>query len=239
VVVIVASAADQAARALAEAWKAADARVLTPLDLSMPGWHYRSCRPEPGMAVVDGKIVPSEAISGVVTRLPWIAEAEIPHVAEHDRAYVASEMQAFLFAWLSRLTCPVLNRPTPFCLAGPAWRHEKWISVAGRLGIRVRSTRRTIPSGSPPKVHGATGGDAAGVLTEVTVVAGRVVGPQSRLVEPTRQLAAAAGVRMITACYANHDRDAELVGVSQWPDITSPSIRDAMLRCVTDEGRAG
>lgn len=237
-VVIVASAGDQTARALAEAWECADARLLTPLDLSLPGWHCRFCTPEPGMAVVDGKTVPAETINGIVTRLPWITEGEIPHVAEQDRAYVAAEMQAFLFAWLSRLACPVLNRPTPFCLSGPAWRHEKWISVAGRLGIRVRSARRITRPGSPPKLHSATGSDVTGGLAEVTVVAGRYGGPDSRLVEPTQQLAAAAGVRMLTAYYSNHDRDAELAGVSLWPDITNPAIRDAMLRCFTDESGA-
>ncbi len=237
-VVIVASARDQTARDLAGVWKVADARVLTPLDLSLPGWHCRFCTPEPGTAVVDGKTVPAETIHGIVTRLPWIAEGEIPHVAEQDRSYVAAEMQSFLFAWLSRLACPVLNRPTPSCLSGPAWRHEKWISVAGRLGIRVCSAQRTTRPGSPPKLHSAAERDATGGLAEVTVVADRYVGPDSRLVEPTRQLAAAAGVRFLTAYYSNHDRDPELAGVSLWPDITNPAIRDAMLGCLTDESRA-
>ena len=236
-VVIVASAGDQAARALAKAWECVDARVLTPLDLSLPGWSCRFCTPEPGTAVVDGKAIPAQTITGVVTRLPWITEAEIPHVVEHDRAYVAAEMQAFLFAWLARLACPVLNRPTPFCLSGPAWRHEKWISVAGRMGIPVRSARRTARPDSPPQFD-SPGGNSMDGLTHVTVVAGRHVGTDSRLVEPTQQLAAAAGVRMLTAYYSNQNGHAELAGVGLWPDITSPAIRDAMLRFFAGEGAA-
>src|SRR5262249_11317330 len=91
-VVIVASARETAARALAQRWEHADAHVLTPLDLSLKGWRCRFCTPTPGMAVVDGKVIPVEVIRGVVTRLPWITEDEIPHVALQDRAYVAAEM---------------------------------------------------------------------------------------------------------------------------------------------------
>lgn len=226
-IVIVASAGDLAAPALARSWP--DAQVLTPLDFSLPGWRCRFGVRDPGTAVAGGRTIAAETITGVVTRLPVITEAEIPHIAAEDREYVAAEMQAFLFAWLSRLSCPMLNRPTVTCLSGPSWRLEKWVSVAAQLGIRVRPIVRTIRPRSTYQFP-TTSADVV-----ITVVGERSMGGDSELAEQTTRLAAAAGVGMLTASYLRTDSGAELVGVSLWPDITDPSVRDAMLHFLTSK----
>jgi hypothetical protein len=95
-------------------------------------------------AVVDGQVVAVEEISGVLIRLPYVFEQELLHIVPGDRAYVAAEMQAFLISWLSRLKCPVLNRPTPSYLLGPNWRPQQWVYTAAQVGIPVRPVHQHI-----------------------------------------------------------------------------------------------
>jgi len=101
------------------------------------GWRQSLGGVDGDAAVVEGKRVPQKEITGVLTRLPCVFEQELVDITPDDRRYVAAEMTAFLLFWLSRLKCPVLNRPTPTCLSGPYWRREKWIHVAARVGIPV------------------------------------------------------------------------------------------------------
>jgi hypothetical protein len=220
--VVVATARDSAARTLAES---GEARLLTPRDLSRAGWHCRFGSPELGNAVVGGEIVSAGSISGVITRLPWITAAELDHVVDHDRGYVAAEMQAFLFAWLSRLPCPVLNRPTPYCLSGPAWRNEHWIHAAARAGIPVRAARRSAVPGVPFQPAPATN-----AVSSVTVVAGQCTGARDALLEEhTRAIAASAGCAMLTAHYEETAVGFQLVDVSLWPDLADPLVRALVL----------
>jgi hypothetical protein len=130
----------------------------------------------------------------VLTRLGWVTEHEIPHIAAHDRGYVAAEMHAFLFGWLSHIPCRVLNRPTAYCLAGPSWRPEKWLHAAARLGIPTRRMQHLTRPGSSPQAGCAS---EAGIT--VTIVGDRSIGDR-RFAEATRELAAAAGVEMLIEC---------------------------------------
>src|SRR5262245_49828372 len=144
-VLVVASPRDAVARRLVERWAAHGALRLGPADLSVAGWrHYVGGPPRAGAAaaVAGGRPVETAAISGVLTRLPRVAEADLAHVVAADRAYAAAEMTAFLLSWLAALTCPVLNRPTPGCLSGPSWWPEQWAAAAARVGIPTRPMRR-------------------------------------------------------------------------------------------------
>jgi hypothetical protein len=98
------------------------------------------------VAVIGGTVTPCREITGVLIRRPCVIEAELPHIRSADRRYVAEEMSAFLFAWLTGLTCPVLNRPRDFHLLGPPWRPEQWVRAAAALGIATRPTDRTAPT---------------------------------------------------------------------------------------------
>src|SRR5688572_23214757 len=120
---IIASRYDDSARALARRY--GDAAVLTPADLSRPGWRFINGNAEDSTAVAEGCSVSARSIRGVLTRLPSVTPAELPQIVPTDREYVAAEMNAFLTAWLSELPCRVINRPTALCLAGPAWRREQ------------------------------------------------------------------------------------------------------------------
>ena len=90
--------------------------------------------------MINGRVVNTDEIEGVVTRLPYVQEDELRVISAEDRPFVASEIHAFLVSWLSSLRCPVLNAPTPACLCGPNWRLEEWLHAAAMLGIPVLST---------------------------------------------------------------------------------------------------
>ena len=108
---IVAQRNDLAARSLAERWRSRGAALLTARDLSMPGWKFDLPAQGPSRLIAEGRPFSSSQIAGVLTRLSAVPATELDHVAAEDRAYVSSEMTAFLLAWLSSLPCPVLNRP--------------------------------------------------------------------------------------------------------------------------------
>ncbi|MBW4645746.1 MAG: hypothetical protein KME23_22625 [Goleter apudmare HA4340-LM2] len=190
-------------------------------------------------AVVGGQTIPSlrdaartvssantiEKITGVLIRLPCIFEPELPHIIPEDRAYVAAEMNAFLISWLSRLKCPVLNRPTPTYLLGPAWRPEQWIYAAAQIGIPVRPRKRKVilsPHVTPPVIEqpGFT----------VTVVGKHCLGTVNKtLAHHARNLADAAKVDLLTVHFSDDQSPAEFLSADLWADISVPEIADAIL----------
>ena len=108
---VFASRVDTAAKNFAAA-AGSNVRLMTPADLSQPGWRFRLGDAAGSTAVLGGEPVPASAIAGVLTRLPSVTDHDLTHIAPSDRAYVAAEMTAFLLAWLTALKCPLVNRPT-------------------------------------------------------------------------------------------------------------------------------
>jgi hypothetical protein len=236
VLVVLAQGQDAAARRLAAGWPGA-AGVLTCRDLSRRGWRYAPGG-APGTAVIDGRLVPTRSIDGVLVRLPYAHEAELGAIAPEDRSYVASEMTACLSAWLSELACPVLNRPGPVHLMGPDWAHERWLCAAARLGIRTLASRRSVPVGAPDPV-----GD--GALT-MTVIGGRALGDghgdgDGEAVRSAARAAAraavalarAAGVVVLRAHFAAGPDGPAFAGADYWVDVDDPAVASALVACVT------
>lgn len=223
-IVILASQHDATARDLAARWAAHDAELLTPRGLSTAGWRHRLGSPEDSTAVVNGRQVPVRDIEGVLTRLWCAGLAELTHIVPADREYVSIEMTAFLVSWLTSLECPVLNRPSPSCLAGPNWRAEEWTHRAARLGIPVRPKARRSPPGAepfPPEEF---------TPATVTVVGDWTLGAADNALKAhARRLAAHAGLGLLDVYFDGPDADAAFAGVSLWPDISRAEVADAML----------
>jgi hypothetical protein len=217
VIVILASRHDQAARSLADRWAVQGAALLTAQDLSVPGWIFHTPARESGQAVAGGRVLTNQQITGVLTRLAGVDPGELDHVAPEDAAYVASEMTAFLLAWLSTLECPLLNRPAPECLCGPAWRAERWIRLAAGLGIPVQSLRRDS------RDDAATAFELSSAA--VTVVGDRCLGSvDSSLADHARRLAAAAGVGFVEVQFTSPARGGRFVRVNLCPDISTDDV---------------
>ena len=231
---IVASERDEAARTLAARGLPRGAVLVTSRDLSAPGWRDGLGLREPGAAVVNGRVVSARDIDGVLTRLPAVDARELTHIVPADRAYVAQEMTAFLVSWLSGLACPVLNRPTPACLAGPAWRRERWIHEAARLHIPVRAVHRSVTLAGA----GTTDVMPRGPVT-VTIVGDRWFGDADEaLARAARRLVSAAGVDLAAVHFSGPGRGARLVGADVWPDVASPDVGEAIFAYLESRRRS-
>jgi hypothetical protein len=226
--VLFASRHDPAAAALAARWADHGATLLTSQDLSMPGWRHFLNAAGADSAVIGGRTVAREEITGVLARWPCIYERELARIDPGDRAYVAKEMTAFLTAWLTGLRCPVLNRPSPSSLLGPSWRPEQWVQAAARVGIPVRTVERKVRFGSPGEAAGSPADGPA--PWRVTIVGDRWFGPvDPALAAHARRLADAAGVDLLGATFDRPDPDARLIGADLWPDLAADEVADAAL----------
>jgi hypothetical protein len=230
ILIVLASRRDAAAAKLVAAKSHFCVRMMTPEDLSQPGWNFRLHDPAGSIAMLAGSPVSASAIAGVVTRLPGVTEHDLPHIAQSDRTYLAAEMNAFLLAWLTSLECPIVNRPTPQCLSGTHWRQEKWVLMAERLGIPARPVVRRDNEAIDEV-------DAKSQHT-VTVVGDKYIGAVApALAERAHALAEAAAAEVLAVEFDGQGRDARFVNASLWPDLGDGRIADAVIALVRDKGR--
>lgn len=231
-IVIFASRYDTSATSLATRWMAHNASLLTCDDLSAVGWRHYLSSEQASTAVIGGRVVSVEEISGVFVRWPGVFAQELTQIAAADRNYVAGEMLAFLVSWLSSLRCPVINRPTPLNLTGPAWRLEQWTYAAAQQGIPVRPVHRHIAINSD---NGAE--DLHPHPATVTVVGKRCFGTvDERLLKQARRLAEAAGVSLLKVSFSGPEAGSFLISADLIPDI-SDEVADALLALLLeDEG---
>jgi hypothetical protein len=223
VLVVLANSHDQIAPAIAANW-GSDAAVVTPRDLSRSGWQWRLPPSSAHIAVIGGRQVPVAGIEGVLTRASAVYPEDLEHVATEDRPYVSAEMTAFLLAWLTGLACPVLNRPQPDCLCGPAWRRERWVRLAGILEIPALPMRRHAGA-----VPAETFVPEAG-LFEMIVVGDRCF-PESPscLAAHARRLSQLSGAALLRLWFTGSEPHSRFVGASTLPDLSSPECSRAVL----------
>lgn len=79
--------------------------------------------------------ITDDALSGVLNRLVGPPAAAWRFAAAGERDYASAELYAFVWSWLSSLRCPVRNRPSPGCLAGPALGPLPVAAAARRAGL--------------------------------------------------------------------------------------------------------
>jgi hypothetical protein len=180
-----------------------------------------------GSAIVEGQVVQTRQIEGVVSLLPWIGPQDLPGIHPEDQEYVAAEMSAFLLAWLSELSCPVLDRPSPSSLSGLGWRREQWIRVASRLGIPT-----ALPDDA--STHGAP------VLSgrPVTVLDGQPVGGcQPAEGEAAATIARAVDVRLVTLSFVGTEQAPVFEGAWPAPQLDDPDMAKVLKESLLEEGR--
>jgi hypothetical protein len=227
--VILASIYDESARHLVELWGSQNAYVLTCKDISVAGWSHYLCNSSLSTAVINGEKISNDQIDGVLTRLPYVTETELPHIVNHDRSYVAAEMMAFLVSWLSCLKCPVLNQPTPLCLLGPNWSQEQWIHTAAQIGIPVRSICR---QSSQANIRHKS--DDLQLVT-VNVIGDHCYGAlDDKMATQSMSLAHAAGVDMLSVHFTISRNESIFVGAYLWFPMDSNNISNAILKYFID-----
>ena len=203
---VLASEWDRRGPLLRRRWASADARVMTPRDLQRAGWRHEPERPSEGVAVAAGVAVRVGEIDGVCTLLPCVGEADLVEVRSVDRAYAASEMTAFLCAWLDALDCPVTNPPTPSCLCGPAWSPERWRCAAAAAGLPTAQEAGTV----------------------VSVVGDQVFGAETaKQGEVARRLARATGLRTLRVTLGGPVSAPGVATADLWLDAYDARIADA------------
>ena len=218
--VLVASRYDADAMSIVAGWgESGTAAMLTAEDLCQPGWSVSVPRSARGAAVIGGRIVPHGEVRGILTLRPAVFAAELQTIRPDDREYVAAELNAFLLEWLMAQSCPVLNRPTFSCLAGPNWRAEQWIHLAARLGIPVRAHSNYEGSGSSlPAEENAI---------EIISVGERCFGCRdAKLQSWSRRLAEAAGTELLCTRFSQVQCD--LLSAHSWPRLTDPDVLAAV-----------
>ena len=230
-ILVLASSRDLPARRLVETWRAHDARLLTLADLSRAGWRHYLGEVGHEFAIAGGELIPAASINGVITRIPWVTPEDLLHVVDGDRHYVAAEISAFLLAWLSQLTCPVINRPTTNGLMGAPHAAEGWMAIAARAGLRLPWTRRVFPA--PPEPAWPP------EAITVSVLGDRCFGNvDPALADQACRLAAAANVELLAVTFSQAAAGATFLGAQLWPDVSLPELAAALLaRCVPAAGR--
>lgn len=226
---VLADEQDVAARTFVDRYRGEGARLLSPADLSCAGWRYLVGHPVDSVAIAGGLAYPAATLRGVITRLPSIGRWHLPHVADADRDYVASEMNAFLVAWLSALPCPVLNRPVLPSLSGPGWAWDQWVQLALALGVPVAPSRRSVRPGQPASMQASIPHGSV----RIDIIGPAVVGHgDARLAVHARRLAEGAGVSLLGVQFDADHGDARLVGVDPWPNLSEPEIGAALMACL-------
>lgn len=231
-IIILANSGDPNARVLGERWGADRARLMTPHDLSMPGWIYQPGMARRSVAMASGQKIVTTAIQGVITRLTWVYEHDVAHIVPRDRAYVAAEMNAFLLSWLTELPCPVLNRPTPTGLSGPWWRHEKWKHEASRAGFSLAPTDHS----DGLSTHTASFYGPPSVQASITMVGKRQFGEAPKaVVRRARLLAESAGTDMLTVYFNTQGSNYYFVRASPICDEVTHEIADAIHQYLSQD----
>lgn len=220
---VIANRWDTAARDFARRWASREVHVVDCRDLSVAGWRQTLSGGKTGIAVVGGNAVRQADIIGVLNRLPCVIGEELVETARRDREYVAAEMTAFLWFWLSSLECPVLNRPTSAGLGGPCLRPEGWVHLAAQAEIPVETYhRRAALRGSEEAERSRH--------AEVVVVGEHVFGDTDRLLHRhARKLAEIARVELLAVRFSSPEREARFVSADILPDITDERVAEAVL----------
>jgi hypothetical protein len=143
--------------------------------------------------LADGRLLRPEAITGLVNRVQYVPTGHFARAPAIDRVYAASELGAFMLAWLNGVAGRVINPPRPLDFGGGTFDAPTLVHLASMAGLPTAGWRgSTTDEGS---------GAAESPLPTHTVVVfdGRVFGPlvPGSVQEGSRRLAALLGVPLL------------------------------------------
>lgn len=224
---------DDAARRFARCFSERPAAVIGPRELSTSRWEHYAVGPGDDVLSLGERPLRADAVSAVLVRIAAVSEHDLVHIGAEDRRYVAAEMTAFLWSFLSRLRCPVVNRPGAGSLMGPGWSATRWAAMAARAGLPPASD--ALPVGSLT----VSESEAERLLT---VVGDEVVGAPNRDVACAAvKLARAAAVRLLPIRLRIGPRSGQVrfVAVEPWSDVAVPEVAALLYRELAGETLSG
>ncbi|MFF4215729.1 hypothetical protein [Streptomyces nondiastaticus] len=183
--------------------------------------------------LTDGTVVDGARITGVLNRMVMPPADAWQHAVEGERAYATAELHAFSLSWLSALRCPVRNRPTPQCLAGPAPDTLRSWAAAQASGlscapVRVGTTDPWHPAQSVLAAARRASGPSARPVHAVCLD-GKVLAPgvPARVAAGVAALCAAIGAdrSLIGVDFLVDGEDWRFAGTSPLPDLRAGGHR--------------
>lgn len=171
--------------------------------------------------LADGRTISSNAIRGVLNRLPGPAPEMLQRAVPADQDYVQAEMYAFYLSWMHSLPGVVINRPTPLGLSGPWYHASEWVYRASRAGLptpRYRLNARDLQDDA----FGTLAPAGATTLNVITM-SGGVYGAYvpGGTVRGCARLAESAGTDLLgVSLYLEKDARWTFGGAMPLPDLT-------------------
>jgi hypothetical protein len=225
VILVIASELDEIAEAAVTDWPSRNAILMKPLDLCTQGWRIEVGRTHEGMLIANGRLLPVTHVTGVLNRLSFVDERELVAIEPSDRRYVAAELTAFVFYFLSQLPCRMINRPTVNNLAGCDWRLQEWAHYGQEQGIPFVSQSMCGHASSQP----------AGQLRRTAILNDAIVlSNDDQYPRNVAELVRRAGLVFADVCYLVRDHECLLHSVSLVPDLSSPEMASAVHRYFRD-----
>jgi hypothetical protein len=220
-IVVFASELDETAQDAIVKWPEQKIVLLTPADFFCRGWRATTGGVDDWLLVVGGERYSIRSITGIVTLVPRIFARELFDVRSEDRSYAAAEANAFALFVLSKMPCPVVNRPTPDCLSGPNWRPEQWMHASFEAGIRTKKSKRSDRA-LPQEIE-------THQLTFVTVLAGKCLEDTSEGCLPgVLILARLANVTFLRVYFTQESGQSFFYRAEVMPDLSKAEIRNGL-----------
>jgi len=133
----------------------------------------------------------------------------------------------------AELECPVVNRATPGCLAGPGWSSAAWTALAAATGLEVQPlVQRAFAGGTlvnrpaPPERR------------VVHVICDQVLGDVPRdFQDAARAVAKAAGCDLLRVAFVAKVRSPVFVDADPFVDLSERAVALAVAERLAPEGR--
>jgi len=212
-IVVVGSRHDSVATDLVASWP--EAALCSAEDFVSPGWVWPLSQPESRTWIVNTKQVRDAQVTGIFIRRPTVYPEELATTHPDDRAFVASEIHAFLMFVLATTSARVVNPVCDGAFGEEALRPERWSTVASELGIPVRPLR--VSSGPRRRTRYRTYG--------VEVIGAEVFGDApSRVLESARRFMAALGLTWGTLRFDARHRLITVTGAGRPSDAAAAAL---------------
>jgi len=121
--------------------------------------------------LADGRVLRSEAITGLVNRVHRLLTEHFAAAAPDERHYAIAELSAFMLAWLNGIAGRVINPPRPSAPDGSLFERTAVVHFAAMAGLPTTPWRGSTRAGERDE------SPSLAVTQCVIVLDGRVFGP--------------------------------------------------------------